>query len=153
FLGVRLEHTGLGLFLTSEPHHPAPLYGAFKRQAVNGFGALVRLMWAALHQHCGPEKYPLGLLSGRVPKRFCFDLAEERVRDRAAVLGGLLQTFLEGRSDELIAVLERHCESHGSAGLFYENFWRDDLETLSEFYRFGPERNFRLRQELGLDQT
>ena len=59
--------------------------------------------------------------------------------------------FLSGNTPALIQVFEERQEQFGAAHHFQKNLWQSDLETLRAFYRFGPERNCRLRERAKIE--
>ncbi|MCB0365615.1 MAG: nucleotide excision repair endonuclease [Bdellovibrionaceae bacterium] len=64
----------------------------------------------------------------------------------------LLENYLSGRDDSLISTFSDHLKR--TENLFSEAFYlrwlEEDLETLKQFFRLGPQRIFQARQELRL---
>ena len=138
---VWLKHgqdaTELGRALTVEAG--ARLYGAFKNGALAGYGALLRLLWAALHQPVSPSDFPAGLLGPKPPRCFRFPHPLP-----AHLLQPLLR-FLERTSDALLQACADALPKPEALSPFQRALYQSDLETLAGFYRFGPRRNHDLK--------
>ena len=145
---LRLGHdaTGLELGLTREPGTQGQLYGAFKARAVAGYGALLRLIWAAFHQPASPHDLPSQLLFGRPPRHYRFDWKGDPAQTSPESLLGSLHSFLAGESDGLLRVLGAAVPAGEALSPFQRALHSSDLETLAAFYACGPRRNHELSQ-------
>ncbi len=151
FVGVKLQGAELFLSLTTDECSPENFYGAFKRGSVYGYAALLRLLWAALHQPNSPYDFPRPLLSQRPPREFQFQL--ERAPS-ALSLPGLMNSltdFFEGTSSHLIDWLGAAFPASERLSRFHETMQLADLETLTNFYSFGPQRNLELKKLHGIE--
>lgn len=133
------EGTELGRTQTSEPG--AAMYGAFKSGAVAAYGALLRLLWATLHQTASPYDFPRSLLAPESPRRFRF------VTPLPSHLLQPLLRFLEGTSDALLQLCSDALPKLETLSPFQRALHQSDLETLAHFYRFGPKRNHDLKTQ------
>ena len=131
------EGTELGRSQTAEPG--ADMYGAFKGGALAGYGALLRLLWVALHQPSSPYDFPAGLVAPKPPRRFRFatPLPFDVLQP--------LRRFLEGTSDTLLQLCSDSFPKPETLCPFQRALHQADLETLTSFYRFGPKRNHDLK--------
>src|SRR6185503_7560248 len=106
-----------------------------------GYGALLRILWLLAHPESEWSDLPRPLIQLKPPGQFEIPLSH------AAVEESILQTleeFLAGQSAEFLAAVRLQLPPPGAA--FYQNWFQTDLELLEAFFKFGPERNFRLRQ-------
>jgi predicted GIY-YIG superfamily endonuclease len=119
------------------------LYGAFKSFAVAGYGALLRLLWASLHQPVTIADFPAGLLREKPPR--AFSLTWRRVDDFRAELLCRLRGFLAGTSDELLTFLRKSLPAPELLCSFQRAHHDYDLEVLNNFYERSPKRNRALK--------
>jgi hypothetical protein len=148
FLSVRFNSGILSLKHTQSPSGPEP-YEAFKSGVLEGFGALLRLIWAALHQPAAHSDFPARLL-GRVPRSYSFELfpclAEPLQREFVSVL----RQFLGGTSDRLLPLPEEW-QPQWKSPSFESALQTRNLEILRHFYQYGPRRNQSLRARFALE--
>jgi hypothetical protein len=150
FIWVRYDLRELELGRTHDPEAcprnsvGVTLYGAFKTRAVAGFTALLRLLWGALHQPATLHDFPSRLLIGKSPRQFCLKLPPT---DLASQLVKSLHQCFEGGSDCLFNLLAEMLPANASLSPFHLALQTSDLETLAEFYRSGPQRNFQLKEK------
>jgi hypothetical protein len=146
---IRLLHdeAGLELGLTSDPDAGGDLYGAFKTRAFAGYGALLRLVWAALHQPSSPHEFPARMLGSRPPRQHRFQWRPGTPRLRPEPFLGALQGFLAGTSDHLLQLLGEAVPAGEGLSSFQRALHAGDLEALAEFYSSGPRRNCELSQQ------
>jgi hypothetical protein len=62
----------------------------------------------------------------------------------------VLPSFLEGTGTQLLDLFEQALGQISGWSAFQESLWRSDAEILRAFYELGPQRNFRLRAEAGI---
>ena len=143
---VRLQHHegGFELGLTHDPGTAGHLYGAFKARAMAGYGALLRLTWAAFRQPASPHDFPAQLLATRPPPQYRFNRAEVPVQVGAEPFFISLQGFLSGASDHLLQLLSDLMPGSDAVCLFQRALHARDLEVLTEFFNLGPRRNWEL---------
>jgi len=146
FIGVKVRQRTLMLWLTRENAPAADLYGAFKGFSRYAFMALGRSLWAAQNQPISIHDFPCGMFAEKPPRQWTVDLTAE---ETAAKLGLLVGEFLEGTSLQIVDWF-RQCLPN-AIHPFQQQLHESDLAALSEFFRVGPQRNHRLRQENGLE--
>ena len=139
FLWLKQDSGGTELGRTQTVGPGAQVYGAFKSGAVAGYGALLRLLWAALHQPRSSYDFPFGLLATKPLRRFRF---APRLPSH---LLQPLQRFLAGTSDTFLQTCTDLLPKPESLSAFQRALHQSDLEALTHFYRFGPKRNHDLK--------
>ncbi len=144
YIRLRQDDTGLELGLTRDPAGAGHLYGAFKARAMAGYGALLRLTWAAFHQPASPHDFPAQLLATRPPPQYHFNWAEAATQLGPEPLLGSLQGFLSGVSDRLLQLLSDAAPAGDAVGPFQRALHARDLEVLTGFFSLGPRRNCEL---------
>lgn len=120
------------------------VYGCFKGhlKTRKGLGALLKLLFVQ-HRPIRSALYLPGQLLSRItPPMFLLELDSETVV--------LVDHFLKGSSSLLANVFEEHVMSLTFNDRFTENYFDNELEMLRMFYTLGPERNYRMKNELGL---
>jgi len=147
---IRLLHDErvLELGLTRDPDTAGYLYGAFKTRALSSYGALLRLIWAAVHQPSSPHDFPAQMLGGRPPRRYLFRWqvgGAEHLKPESLLRA--LQGFLAGASDDLLRLLREALPADDSLSPFQRALHAGDLETLAAFYVSGPRRNLELSRQ------
>jgi len=153
FISVMSNGESLRLKLAAEPVPDAKSYGAFKAGSVPAFGALLRLIWAALHQPREPHDFPRLLLQSRPPGEFKLHLTPPHHLNLNPNLNLSLHSFLAGESSDLIAILTTALQQVTESQIFQRNLLTADLETLSGFYEYSTKRNRDLRQRHGIFGT
>jgi len=142
------DETGLELGLTHDPGRAGDqLYGAFKTRALAGYGALLRLVWAALQQPSSPQDFPVRMLGSRPPRRCRFPWRPGRPAIGQTAFLNSLQGFLAGTSDDLLQALGEAVPAGEALSPFQRALHARDLETLTAFYGSGPRRNCQLSEE------
>lgn len=149
FIGLRIAASELTLSWTTE-EGGGDLYGAFKRRSVQGYAALLRLLWAARHQPASPHDFPRLLLNPRPPRQFGFDLQSDWRRLDREQMTESLQFFFTGESAFLIDLLAPALPALEQLSPFHQAMQLADLETLADFFQYGPRRNRDLKAEHGL---
>ncbi len=139
FLWVEHGPAGTELGRSQDPEALGQVFGAFKGGALPGYNALLRLLWAVLHQPCSPQDFPRDLLGVRPPRRFRFGPGLP-----SHLLEPLLR-FLEGTSDSLLQVCTEALPRTETISPFQRALHQADLETLESFFRAGPRRNHELK--------
>jgi excinuclease UvrABC nuclease subunit len=137
FIRIDLHPGVLGLALTGEADGDS--YGAFKGASRENFGALLRLVWTAMHS-AGYAELPRALLLER-----CL-AAYQWLHAGGGSWRNRLRGFLLGESTELLDELQAQA-TEGTP--FHLAFRQADLESLHHFFRVGPQRNHFLRQRFG----
>jgi predicted GIY-YIG superfamily endonuclease len=163
FIGFRVVDQDLTLCLTTDPTmagFDGNMYGAFKTRSVQAFAALLRLLWAMLHQPLSPHDFPCRLLHARVPRCYSFSLeakpysgsnvpvcqnTRRGIADRGDPLLESLAAFLEGTTAELVALLAEGLPRAEAISRFQHVWQETDLQTLTDFFQTGPKRNYDLK--------
>jgi hypothetical protein len=112
-----------------------------------GYGALLRLAWAALHQPASPHDFPAQLLSSRPPGQYRFTWKSSPAPMSPKAFLASLHSFLAGASDSLLQLLGEAVPAGEDLSPFQRALHAKDLETLAEFYGLGPRRNWELSRE------
>ena len=153
FVALRVAGDQLVMGLTTDEAFEGQLYGAFKRRAVAGFSALLRLLWAALHQPCSPYDFPGQLLRSKPPRIYSINLEPNRSLIPPPQWLAALLAFLEGVSANLIDLLAAALPSSGRISCFQQALHTVDLENLTDFFQYGPKRNRDLKERHHLQST
>ncbi len=154
FISVTAAAEELALSLATEPRAEGKSFGAFKAGSTGAFGALLRLLWAAVHQPHEPYDFPSPLLQSRPPRDFTVRVPSPCSRNPALTgLMASLEALLGGESAELISLLAEAMPSGPDVPLFQRNLFAADLETLAGFYEFSAKRNRELRHRHGIRGT
>ncbi|MEX0723024.1 MAG: GIY-YIG nuclease family protein [Gracilimonas sp.] len=121
------------------------VYGCFKGhlKTRKGLGAMLKLLYLYNRSIRSATYLPSQLLNRITPQKFELTLDTQT--------GVLVDQFLKGSSSLLADELEEHVLSLTYKDRFTENYFDNELEQLRMFYTLGPERNFRLKKELGLE--
>ena len=135
FVALRHAANQLTLHLGTAPLPSAKTYGAFKGGCVPAFAALLRLLWAALHQPGSPHDFPSQLLATKTPHQFQFQLT------KCPDLPAAVDNLLSGTSAHLIPWLTEALPIHPPVSTFQRNLITTDLELLAAFFEHGPQRN------------
>jgi len=143
---VQLPSTRPDNVLDPPPRSDASVYGAFKTGALAAFGALLRLLWSVIHQPRSPHDFPAPLLAAKPRRHYRFSVAESSAFHEHQI-PNCLHSFLEGAGDQLLQALGALLPAADSLCPFHRALQNADLETLAGFYRFGPRRNFQLREQ------
>ena len=149
---IRLEHDGAGMELgrTREATNGGYLYGAFKAHVTAGYGALLRLTWAAWHQPASHHGYPAQLLAGRPPRQYRFTWHSHPAPCSPDIFGRSVQDFLAGVSDDLVQLLTKAVPARDDLSPFQRALQMRDLEVLNQFYLASPKRNHELTRQHNL---
>ncbi|MDB6016106.1 MAG: Excinuclease subunit [Pedosphaera sp.] len=150
FIGLRTNESAMEFSLGAEPHPGGNNYGAFKSGAVRGYGALLRLLWAALHQPASPHEFPALLLKPKPPGAYAIFPMPKTAPPDWEQLTAALHHLLAGESDEFIKTLTAMLPVGPETSVFQRNLLAADLEILTGFYEHGPKRNRDLRLRHGL---
>jgi excinuclease UvrABC nuclease subunit len=133
------------------------LYGAFKGRGIvrRGFVALLRLLWAVLAEKTDVRvadafRYPGVLVRRNTPYAFSIVMDRSLSQDKREHWHRHVRQFLGGHSKSLLQRLTDELLEHSEIPPFMYHFIQEDLETLSEFFKYGPNRNRRLRRFHGL---
>lgn len=120
------------------------VYGCFKGhlKTRKGLGALLKLLFVQETSITSAHYLPSQLLNRITPQRFQLRLDEES--------GFLVDQFLKGSSSLLADQLEEHIMSLDFKDRFTSTYFDNELELLRMFFTLGPQRNFRMKNELGL---
>jgi len=136
-------------FFRAAPREPG-VYGAFKSHVTAGYGALLRLTWAAWHQPASPHDFPAQLLSSKPPRQYRFKWNSRPAPWSQESFLGCLQGFLAGKSDSLVQLLSETVPARDDLSSFQRALQARDLEILNQFYQHGPRRNHGLSQRHNL---
>lgn len=120
------------------------VYGCFKGhlKTRKGLGALLKLLYVQQRSINSAHYLPSQLLNRITPQKFIVDIPDETLK--------LVRQFLKGASSLLADQLESMVMERAFKDKFTENYFDNELEQLRMFYSLGPERNFRLKDELDL---
>ena len=141
--------TDLRMHMRVEEEHRT--YGAFKGHITvrRGLGALLRQLYVVENDIRRPFDLPSQLLKKLTPLHY---------RLKA---GRLLESdwwddtnaFLEGSSDRLMYRLVEHCREEELMAEFLGKLILKDMEALTYFYKRCTNRNFEMKNLLGLDSS
>jgi hypothetical protein len=150
FIRLRHDEAALELGQTHDRMTGGHLYGAFKTHVAAGYGALLRLTWAAWHQPASPHDFPSQLLADRPPRLFRFNWRPHPAPWSPDSLLRSIQDFLAGVSDGLVQLLTEAVPAGDDLSPFQRALRAKDLESLSQFYDHGPKRNHELTRRHNL---
>ncbi|MFN1835070.1 GIY-YIG nuclease family protein [Balneola sp. MJW-20] len=121
------------------------IYGCFKGhlKTRKGLGAMLRLLYVKQQEINSAHYLPSQLLKRITPQRFILNLDENTEQ--------MVDHFLSGSSDQLAWDLEEAVLSRDLKDKFTYNYLDTQLESLRMFYTLGPERNFKIKEEMGLE--
>ena len=144
FIVTRESAAALNVSLVREspPLDVDNCYGAFKTGCRYGFGSLATLLWISQHRPLSLAAIPHRFLQSRPLREFSLDLGKEHPNNPIP-LARLVRGFLNGSDPSLLEQLRASMveEKPGS----FAGVWQKHLfETVEQFYRCGPERNFNL---------
>src|SRR5258707_10622547 len=95
-------------------------------------------------------EFPYRLLSGRPPLCHSFGLGQIEQRFGRAQILAALEEFLDGLSPRLVELLSQRLPLAGQLQPFERTLQTTDLELVSDFFKFGPERNQLLKKQNGI---
>ncbi|MDR9417666.1 GIY-YIG nuclease family protein [Gracilimonas sp.] len=123
------------------------VYGCFKGhlKTRKGLGAMLKLLYLLNRPVKSAAYLPNQLLNRITPQKFKLRLDTQT--------GVLVDNFLRGSSGLLADELEAHVMDIKFKDRFTENYFDNELEQLRMFYTLGPNRNFRMKKELGLESV
>lgn len=123
------------------------VYGCFKGhlKTRKGLGALLKLLYVFNRPIQSATYLPSQLLNRITPQKFHLQLNTQT--------GVLVDQFLRGSSSLLVDELEENVMGINFKDRFTEHYFDNELELLRMFYTLGPERNFRMKKELGLESV
>ncbi|MDZ7805945.1 MAG: GIY-YIG nuclease family protein [Gracilimonas sp.] len=123
------------------------VYGCFKGhlKTRKGLGAMLKLLYVMNRPIQSATYLPSQLLNRITPQKFHINLDTQT--------GVLVDQFLKGSSGLLADELEEHVMGIRFKDRFTENYFDNELEQLRMFYTLGPNRNYRIKKELGLDSV
>jgi hypothetical protein len=133
--------------LGPEPKPEGSVYGAFKTGVRIAYSALLRLVWAALHQPGSPHEFPAPLLRVRPPREFRMRPTPNIASPGLDQLMRGVESLLGGQSAELIDHLAIVLPTGSEITAFQRNLMTADLEILRDFYERGAKRNRDLRAQ------
>jgi predicted GIY-YIG superfamily endonuclease len=133
FICLSAESCAFQIRLTRRPTSGEEVYGAFKGGATIAYAALLRLTWWRLHQVTRTGRLPAGLLSGRPPSLYAFEVLPQSPNLEDHI--GALRRYLGGDSDEL-SNLSAQAEGGDGAQptLFEQRLGESDRAILKRFY-------------------
>ena len=123
------------------------VYGCFKGhlKTRKGLGAMLKLLYLFETPIQSAHYLPSQLLNRITPQKFQLNLNTQ--------IGVLTDQFLKGSAGLLADELEERVMSTKFKDRFTENYFDNELEQLRMFYTLGPNRNFRMKKELGLESV
>jgi excinuclease UvrABC nuclease subunit len=158
-VGLKKEDRSFGFRLTNHAliTDEEELYGAFKGRGIvrRGFIALLRLLWAVLAEKnhvfvADAFKYPGVLVRRNIPYAYSVVMDRSFSEEKVELWHSHIRKFLGGHSKSLLQRLTDELLEHSEIPPFMYHFIQEDLETLSSFFKYGPNRNRRLRRFHGL---
>jgi len=154
FFGARVNAESLALRLTKEPE-PLPaerLFGAFKgiTRARSVFQSLLRCFWFAEAPGRSFHEMPLELNRSRPPESCEFEWLDAA---QAEAIASLLPDYFEGRSPGLLDWFAGRSLEVPDLSAFQRGLHEADLDSLLQFYRFGPKRNRRFQRRFALGDS
>jgi predicted GIY-YIG superfamily endonuclease len=150
FIRLEYDEAGLELSQTREATNGGHLYGAFKAHVTAGYGALLRLTWAAWHQPASHHDFPAQLLASRPPRQYRFTWHPHPAPWSLDTFVRSVHDFLSGVSDDLLELLTEAVHARDGLGPFQRALHTQDLEVLSQFYLCSPRRNHELTRRHNL---
>lgn len=144
FIRLEYDDATLELSQTRETTTGGHLYGAFKAHVTAGYGALLRLTWAAWHQPVSHHDFPAQLLANRPPRQYRFAWHPHPAPWSPDSFLRSVQDFLAGVSDSLLEMLTKSLPGDAEVSPFQRALQKRDLEVLSQFYLSSPRRNHEL---------
>lgn len=151
FFGATVKDDSLALRLTKspEPFAGERLFGAFKgiTRARGVFQALLRCFWFAECPGRSFHELPLELTRSRPPESCGFELLD---RGQADAIASMLLDWFEGRSAALLDWFVARLLEIPDLSAFQRGLHEADLDSLAQFYRFGPQRNRRFQSRFAL---
>lgn len=121
------------------------VYGCFKGhlKTRKGLGALLRLLYLLDSKPSNVHFLPAQLLNRITPQKF-----RVKLDDRTGVL---VDQFLKGTSSQLISSFKEMVNNISFTDKFSQSYFENQLEMLEIFFLLGPQRNFNIKTELGLE--
>ena len=132
--------------LSMRPMNDYPkCYGCFKGhlRVRRGLGALLKLLYVKDSKIDSAHYLPSQLLKRITPMRYQVNLSKTNA--------ALVDRFLRGSSSAMLEMLEHMVESMEFRDKFTLNFMENELDLLRVFFTVGPERNYLIKKELGLE--
>jgi excinuclease UvrABC nuclease subunit len=156
FLGYVTSLSHLNFRLTTSPVAESDqLYGAFKGRSLvrHGYAALLRLLWVSLGE-LAPERfeYPGVLTRKNIPYRYSIFAGDNPKSSDMRKWNSLIQRFLRGTSKSLLVHLTEKLLDRPGIPPFAYHYIQTDLETIAEFFRYGPHRNRCLKKFHGIHE-
>ncbi len=120
------------------------VYGCFKGhlKTRKGLGAMLKLLYILNRPILSAHYLPSQLLNRITPQKFQVEIDTQT--------GVLVNQFLRGSSSLLAEHVEAFILNLKFRDKFTENYFDNELEMLRMFFTLGPQRNFRLKEELNL---
>jgi excinuclease UvrABC nuclease subunit len=122
------------------------IFGCYKhrRRTKTGYTALLRLLHAASADPAGRKRFsfPARITRSAPPYLYSMELSRELIEP--------LERFLSGRSSRLLRLVLERMLANEQIPRFMHPGIQDDLETVQEFFRFGPRATHQLKQVHGL---
>jgi hypothetical protein len=150
FIQLKYDEAAFEVSRTQEAGTGGHWYGAFQSHVTAGYGALLRLTWAAWKQPASPHDFPAQLLSGKPPRQYRFKWNSRPAPWSQASFLGCLHGFMAGRSDNLVQLLAEAVPARDDLSPFQRALQARDLEILNQFFQHGPRRNHELSQRHNL---
>jgi excinuclease ABC subunit C len=145
--GVRFH-----LAMASDESYPE-IYGAFKGRGLvfDAQKALLRLLWMTFNECRFGFELPRMLTNRRPVIHHLFTLPERVGAAERLLLYRGLKRFYNGTSKGLLEALILKLLEREDLAPFTRTLIQQDIETILEFYEYGPRRNRRIRREFDLD--
>jgi len=122
------------------------IYGCFKGfgRVYRGLGSLMRLLWILNHLDQDIMQIPMKLMQRKPPEQFTFTFAEY-LNKKKKRFTYLIKRYLKGTSDLLIHETGKKIKgSIETDNHFIKKLIEIDLSELEDFYRKGPNTNYKM---------
>jgi predicted GIY-YIG superfamily endonuclease len=125
------------------------VYGCFKGfgRVYRGLGSLMRILWMLNHLDQDIMQIPMKLMQRKPPEHFTFSYAEYLKKKNKKRFTYLIKRYLKGTSDLLIHETGRMIkDSIETDNHFIKKLIEIDLNELEDFYRKGPNTNYKMHR-------
>lgn len=154
FIGLKVTDCHFSLRLTTSPlADEDQLFGAFKGRGLirRGYGALLRMIWLSCTQTPTVRfEFPGVLVRRVVPYRYSIWINDPSRMEMKRKWESAIQQFLKGTSQKLLTMVSECLLEKTEIPPFYYHLIQEDLETLGEFFKLGPNRNRKLKKFHGI---
>jgi len=143
FIGVQTRLDGIVVSLNHEPRTDGHWFGAFKSRS--GYNALARCLTILPADSSSFRRPPSAWLLANPPPAFHIPSSSQEAAASVGRTLEVLQEFLAGRSDALLAGFRDRLSALPEVSAFDRHWIEEDIEGLDAFFTRGPRRNAALR--------